>query len=144
MFLPKKFKPKRLHRAHIIPRVTKSFFFPFLKTGVLGLKILHFGFLFPNQLQAAYTTLNKLLKKKASIYFFAFPRASLTTKKAGARMGKGKGKTLSSWVFNVAAGYILCEIHTLHVSQALKALKAVQYKLPLASRIILNSFQKKN
>lgn len=147
MFIPKatKFKFKRYHRAHITQRITNSFLFPYLREGILGLKVLQFGFLFPKQLQAVYQTLNKQLKKKASIHFFAFPRNSLTTKKVGARMGKGKGKVLSSWVFNVSAGYVLCEIHTSYMQLAIKALKAVQRKFPLPSRIIINSFyEKKN
>lgn len=147
MFTPNKMKLKykRYHRPHIIQNITKSFLFPSLKTGVLGLKILKFGFLSPKQLHAAYQTLNKLLKKKASICFFAYPNAFLTTKKAGARMGKGKGKVLTTWVFKVLAGYILCEIHTSHIQLALKAIKIVQYKLPLASKVILNLFlEKKN
>jgi ribosomal protein L16 len=147
MFTPNKMKlkHKRYHRAHIAQTITRSFLFPSLKTGVLGLKILNFGFLLPRQLQAAYQTLNKVLKKKASICFFAFPNAFLTTKKLGARMGKGKGKVLSTWVFRVTAGYVLCEIHTSYIQLALKAIKLVQYKLPLASRVVLNSFiEKKN
>lgn len=145
MFTPTitNFKYKRYHRAHILQRQTNSFFFPYLKTGVIGLKILRFGFLFPKQLQAAYQTLNKQLKKKASIHFFAFPKHALTTKKVGARMGKGKGKVLSSWVFRVTAGYILCEIHTSYLQIAIKALCCVQRKFPLPSRIILNSYCEK-
>lgn len=143
MFVPKNFtlKYKRYHRAHIVQNTTKSFLFPSLRSGVIGIKILKFGFLFPKQLQAAYQTLNKILKKKASIYFFAFPNGSLTTKKGGARMGKGKGKVLSSWVFKISAGYILFEIHTSFLQLALKAIKMVQYKLPLSSKIILNTFK---
>lgn len=145
MFVPKNIQNrKRGHRAHIIQKITKSLEFPFLKAGVVGLKLLEFGFLFPNQLQAIFSLLNKLLKKKATIHVYAFPRGSLTTKKAGARMGKGKGKVLSSWVFKALAGFILCEIHTTNIALAVKALKYAQYKLPLASVIITNSFKKKD
>jgi ribosomal protein L16 len=145
MFIPKKFKQKykRYHRAHIIPRVCSYKYFPILKSGIIGLKILQHGFLLPKQLQSTYNTLNKLLKKKASIYFFAFPNGSLTTKSEGARMGKGKGKKISSWVFMVKAGFILFEIHTSFPLLALKAIKKAQYKLPLISKIILNIFKKK-
>jgi ribosomal protein L16 len=145
MFTPNKFKLKykRYHRPHISQNITKSFLFPALKRGIIGLKILNFGFLLPKQLQSAYQTLNKLLKKKASICFFAFPNTFLTTKKLGARMGKGKGKVLSTWVFKVTAGYVLFEIHTSYIQLALKAIKLVQYKLPLASKAILNIFLEK-
>lgn len=138
MFIPNKskLKFKNYHRAHIISKVCKSIS-PFLKAGILGLKILKFGFLFPNQLKAFYLTLNKILKKKAIIYIFAFPNGSLTSKSLGARMGKGKGKILSNWVFKVRAGFILCEIHTNFISLAIKALKLVQYKIPLLSKIII-------
>lgn len=140
MFLPNKskLKFKNYHRAHVVAKVSKSLF-PFLKNGILGLKILRFGFLFPNQLKAIYFTLNKILKKKGIIYLFAFPTGSLTSKALGARMGKGKGKILSNWVFKVKAGYILCEIHTSFISIALKALKLAQYKIPLLSKIIINT-----
>lgn len=139
MFIPNKskLKFKNYHRVHIVARISKSIS-PFLKAGILGLKILNFGFLFPNQLKAIYLTLNKILKKKGVIYIFAFPNGSLTSKSLGARMGKGKGKILSNWVFKVKAGYILCEIHTSFISLALKALKLVKYKIPLLSKIIIN------
>jgi len=140
MFIPNKsnFKFKNYHRAHIISKTSKSLS-PFLKSGIVGLKILNFGFLFPNQLKALYFTLNKIFKKKGIIYIFAFPNGSLTSKALGARMGKGKGKTLSNWVFKVKAGYILCEIHTNFIFLAIKALKLAQYKIPLLSKIIINN-----
>lgn len=145
MFTPKNIQNrKRSHRAHIIQKMINPVEFPFLKAGVVGLKLLDFGFLFPKQLQAIFSLLNKLLKKKATIHIYAFPRGSLTTKKAGARMGKGKGKVLSSWVFKALAGFILCEIHTTNVALAIKALKCAQYKLPVASVIVTNSFKKKD
>ncbi len=139
MFLPNKsqLKFKNYHRAHVIARTSK-FSSPFLKAGVLGLKILNFGFLFPSQLKALYFTLNKILKKKGIIYIFAFPNGSLTSKSLGARMGKGKGKLLSNWVFKIRAGHILCEIHTSFIALAIKALKLAKYKLPLLSKILLN------
>lgn len=143
MFLPNKsnLKFKNYHRAHIVARTSKSLT-PFLNAGVLGLKILNFGFLFPNQLKAIYLTLNRILKKKGIIYIFAFPNGSLTSKALGARMGKGKGKILSNWVFKIKAGSILCEIHTNFISLAIKALKLAQYKIPLLSKIIINKQKK--
>jgi len=65
MFLPNKskLKFKNYHRAHIISKTAKTLS-PFLKSGIVGLKILNFGFLFPAQLKAIYLTINKLLKKK--------------------------------------------------------------------------------
>jgi large subunit ribosomal protein L16 len=139
MFLPNKskLKFKNYHRAHIVARTSKTLS-PFLNAGILGLKILKFGFLLPTQLKAIYLTLNKILKKKSIIYIFAFPNGSLTSKALGARMGKGKGKILSNWVFKIKAGFILCEIHTNFISLAIKALKLAQYKIPLASKIIIN------
>lgn len=140
MFLPNKskLKFKNYHRAHILSKAAKTLS-PFLQAGVVGLKILNFGFLFPTQLKAIYLTLNKLLKKKGIIYIFAFPNGSLTSKALGARMGKGKGKILSNWVFKIRAGYILCEIHTNFILLAKKALKLAQYKIPLMSKIIVNN-----
>ncbi len=140
LFIPNKlnFKYKRYHRAHLIPKITKFINFPHIRAGVLGLKILNFGFLLPNQLKALYYTLNKLLKKKAVIIFFAFPNSSLTSKPTGARMGKGKGKNLSSWIFRTVAGFILCEIHTKFLKLAISALKIAKKKLPICSKIVYN------
>lgn len=140
MFLPNKlnFKYKRYHRAHMITKVTKFINFPHIKSGNLALKISKFGFLLPKQLKSFYLTLNKFLKKKGTITFFAFPNSSLTSKPTGARMGKGKGKILSSWVFKVTAGFILCEIHTRFIRSGIKFLKIAQKKLPLVSQIIFN------
>ena len=140
MFLPNKsnLKFKNYHRAHVISRVAKNVY-PILKFGVLGLQILQFGFLLPKQLKSIYLTLNKLLKKKAKILIYAFPNGSLTSKDLGARMGKGKGKILSTWVFKIKAGYLLCEIHTNYIQLALKALKLTQYKIPLTSKILYST-----
>lgn len=139
-FIPNKtcLKYKRYHRAHLRSTITKFINFPFFKSGVLGLKIVNFGFLLPKQLKSMYFTLNKILKKKAVFFIFAFPRSSLTSKPIGARMGKGKGKQLSNWVFRVTAGFILCEIHTRFIKLAIAALQIVKKKLPLPSKIIFN------
>lgn len=138
MFLPNKlnFKYKKYHRAHLKLKITKNNYYPLIKNGSLGLKILQFGFLLPKQLKAVYQTINKFLKKKGKIIFFAFPNSSLTTKPTGARMGKGKGKTISAWVFKVPVGFILCEIHTKMIFYAISILKIAQKKLPVLSRII--------
>ena len=140
IFVPNKLnlKYKRYHRAHVIRRVTKFINFPHVKEGVLGLKILNYGFLLPNQLKTLHQTLNKVLKKKGLIIIFAYPNSSLTSKPTGARMGKGKGKILSSWVFKVYSGFILCEIHTRYIQLAITVLKIVKKKLPLLSKIVLN------
>lgn len=140
MFTPNKlhFKYKRYHRAHPIPKITKFINFPHMRSGAIGLKVLQFGFLLPNQLKALYFTLNKVLKKKGVIRFFAFPNSSLTSKPTGARMGKGKGKTLAAWIFRVVAGFILCEIHTQFLFLAIKALNIAKKKLPVLSKIVLN------
>lgn len=140
MFLPNKlnFKYKRYHRAHLIPKVTKFINFPLLRAGVLGIKILKFGFLLPSQLKSVYFTLNKALKKKGVIKFFAFPNTSLTSKPTGARMGKGKGKNLSTWVYRVLAGFILLEVHTRFLKLAINILKIAKKKLPISSKIVIN------
>lgn len=142
MFIPQKFKLKykKYHRAHIVSRTSKVINFSSLKKGSIGLKILQFGFITSKQLISVYSLLNKALKKKASIYYYAFAKDCLTTKKEGARMGKGKGKAISAWIYKVKAGFILCEIHTSLINIAIKALKKCQFKLPLISRIIVNKF----
>lgn len=140
MFIPNTLykKYKRNHRVHLISKVVRFINFPHLKGGVLALKILNFGFLFPRHLKSFYQTLNKLLKKKSTILIFAFPTGSLTKKPTGARMGKGKGKILSTWVCKIRAGFILCEVHTKFFALAIAALKLVKKKLPISSKIIVN------
>lgn len=141
MFLPNKFKfkYKRYHRAHLIKKITKFINFPQIKNGSVALKALYFGFLLPRQLTALQQTLSKVLKKKGTVIYFAFPNKSLTAKPTGARMGKGKGKILSTWIFCVLAGFILCEIHTRYIKMAIDVLKIAQKKLPLRTKIILKN-----
>ena len=137
-FIPKNIKKKyvKYHRAHLFSKITKFTDYPHVRAGVLALKILNFGFLFPKQLRAVFFTLKKLLKKKGIIYLYKTALGSFSKKPTGARMGKGKGKNVSSWVYKVCAGFILCEIHTKFLKLAIIALRLAKKKLPLNSKII--------
>ncbi len=138
MFIPKKIIKKKKHRAHLLPKITKFIEFPHVKSGVIALKTINFGFIFATQLDSFYQTLNKILKKKAKILIYTYPTGHFTTKPDGARMGKGKGKKITTWVCKICAGFIICEIHTRFFLLAIAALKVVKKKLPISSRICLN------
>jgi large subunit ribosomal protein L16 len=53
------------------------------------------------------------------------------------RMGKGKGN-VDRWIFKVRSGTMLFEIQIASITLAMNALKLVQYKIPVKTRIVTN------
>ena len=138
LFTPQ--KKKKSHRPRLKRRIYKNIL-PFsLLTGVVGLQALSFNFITPKQLSTLRAVINKSIKKCGTLRFFIFPNISLTSKPEATRMGKGKGK-IDSWVYRIQPGSLLCEINTMNTLKAVKALKLVQYKLPIPTKIILNNFK---
>ena len=138
-FTPNKTKRKS-HRPRLKRRIYKNILYPSLFSGVIGLKALSFNFITPKQLSTLRAIINKSIKKCGTLKFFIFPNVGLTSKPEASRMGKGKGK-IESWAYRIQPGCVICEINTPSVIKAIKALKQAQYKLPVATKIILNSFK---
>lgn len=140
LFVPKRHKFKKYHRPKPIRRIHKKTSYPILSTGVLGLKILSFGFITSNQFKTASQLINKVIKRLGIAQFFAFPNASVTVTAKASRMGKRKG-AIDHWVYKVQPGFILCEINTPNLNIGIKALKSVQFRLPVPTKIILSTFK---
>jgi large subunit ribosomal protein L16 len=139
LFIPKFSKFKKSFRAKPIKRIYKKIDHPIIINGSVGLKILSSGLMSSDQLQAVRQVINKIIKKIGKIQIFSFPNATISQKSAGSRMGKGKGGK-NFWVCKLQPGFIFCVINTLFISTAKRALKAAQFRMPVATKIILNNF----
>lgn len=139
LFIPNKTK-RKFHRPRLKRRIYKNILHPSLLSGVIGLKALAFEFITPKQLSTIRAIINKSIKKCGTLKFFIFPNVGLTSKPEASRMGKGKGK-IESWAYRIQPGCIICEINTASIIKSIKALKQAQYKLPVSTKIILNTFK---
>jgi large subunit ribosomal protein L16 len=139
LFIPKFSKFKKSFRAKPIKRVYKNVDHPIIINGSIGLKILSSGLMSSEQLQAVRQVINKIIKKIGKIQFFAFPTGTVSEKSIGSRMGKGKGGK-NIWVCKLQPGFIFCTINTSVIYIAKRALKAAQYRMPVATKIIVNTF----
>lgn len=139
LFIPQKQKKKN-HRPRLKRRIYKNISYVSILTGVIGLRALAFNFITSKQLVAIRSIINKSIKKCGTLRFFIFPNIGLSSKPEATRMGKGKGK-IDSWVYRIQPGCLICEINSINTMQAIKALKLAQYKLPIPTKIIYNSFK---
>ena len=139
LFIPKFSKFKKSFRAKPIKRIYKKIDYPSVVNGSIGLKILSSGLISSEQLQAVRQVINKIVKRIGKIKFFSFPNAKVSKKSSGSRMGKGKGGKFF-WVFRLQPGFMFCIINTSLINIAKRALKAAQYRMPVASKIIINNF----
>jgi large subunit ribosomal protein L16 len=141
LFIPQQQKQKKKnHRPRLKRRIYKNISYSSVLTGVIGLQALAFDFITPKQLATMRAVVNKVIKKCGTIRFFIYPNVGLSSKPEASRMGKGKGK-IDSWAFRIQPGCLLCEINTMNILQATKALKIAQYKLPIPTKIVLNNFR---
>ena len=139
LFIPKFSKFKKAFRAKPIKRIYKKIDYPSILNGSVGLKILSSGLISSDQLQAVRQVINKIIKRKGKIKFFAFPNATISKKSSGSRMGKGKGGK-NYWVFRLQPGFMFCIINTSLINIAKHALKAAQFRMPVATKIVINNF----
>lgn len=138
LFIPQ--KKRKNHRPRLNRRVNNKIIYSNTLHSLIGLKALTFNFVTPKQLATMRAVINKVIKKHGTLRFFIFPNVGLSAKPEATRMGKGKGK-ITSWVFKVQPGCLLCEINTFNIAYAIKALKLAQYKLPIPTKIVLNNFK---
>lgn len=139
LFIPKFSKFKKSFRAKPIKRISKKIEYPNIINGTIGLKILSPGLMSSSQLQAVRQVINKVMKRVGKVRFFAFPNATISTKSSGSRMGKGKGGK-NYWVCKLQPGVMFCYINTSLINKAKIALKAAQFRMPVATKIIVNNF----
>jgi large subunit ribosomal protein L16 len=139
LFIPKFSKFKKSFRAKPIKRIYKKIDHPSIINGSIGLKILSSGLMSSDQLKAVRQVINKIIKRIGKIQFFSFPNATISKKSSGSRMGKGKGGK-NYWVCKLQPGFMFCMINTSLINVAKRALKAAQFRMPVATKIVINNF----
>jgi large subunit ribosomal protein L16 len=136
LFVPKKSKFKKSQKGKFFNKIRGSLAGVYqLKTGSVGLKSLSVSRITSKQLETLKQTITKTVKKSGKVIINAFPNTQVSKKPIEVRMGKGKGN-VDFWVFKVKPGFILCEIVTDNIEIASTALKIVQKKLNLKSKIV--------
>ena len=125
-------KGKSVNRVSINSKDNKRLLF-----GSIGLKSLESGRLTAKQIQSVKQVINKKIKKIGRLKVNVFPQIPVSKKPVEVRMGKGKGN-VDHWVFKVQPGMILFEVETEFESVVMKALKLVQLRLSVNTKIIFN------
>lgn len=108
-----------------------------LYSGNIGLRALEAGTLTSKQLLTIKQTLNKAIKRRGKVYIRVFPQKPITEKPAEVRMGKGKGN-VEYWNARFKQGTLLVEIESPNLKVSLLALKLLQFKLSLKTKIIFS------
>lgn len=135
-FIPKKTKFKKNSKGRRLNQISKgpnSLAHRFLTK--IALKSMYFGRISSKQIETLKQTLNKTIKKTGKVIIQVFAHTPVTKKPIEIRMGKGKGN-VDTWIHKVTVGEKICEIETTNTLIALKALRKIQYKLPLKTKII--------
>jgi large subunit ribosomal protein L16 len=135
LYIPNNFKYKKQQKGKSFCRINKNVDFLQLKYGSIGLKALTCGRLTSKEIKTAHQLLNKKLKRRGFIKVNVYPQNSISKKPLEIRMGKGKGN-VDHWVFNVRPGMILFEVETEFRALVMKALKLVQIRLSVDTKII--------
>ena len=136
-FFPKKFKFKKQQKGAL--KNKRSILFNIKNKTTKSIKLLssEHGKLSTKQFLAIRFLIRKIIKKKGISIFRVSPQTIVTKKPSGIRMGKGKG-TISHWIAKIEPGTILCEIfQKIRFTKRIhKALKKVQIRLPIKTRIL--------
>ena len=104
--------------------------------GVYGLKSLEEGIVRSRELESGRMSIKRGIKKTGKFWLRKFPDISVTGKKSGVRIGKGKGAVVD-WVCVVKPGEILFEIGGVTQKIAQDVLKIVGSKLSVKSKFIV-------
>jgi large subunit ribosomal protein L16 len=136
LFVPKKLKFKKSQKGKLFNKINSSSNNVYqLKIGSVGLKCLSIHRLTSKHFETLRQTITKTVKKSGKVIINAHPSITVSKKPVEVRMGKGKGN-VGGWIFKIKPGFILCEIVTDNVEIAIAALKIIQKKLNLKSKIV--------
>lgn len=133
MLQPAGFKHRKMHRVGLPKeslRIIK------IGYGVFGLKALEGGILKSCELEASRMAIKRGIKKRGYLWLRKFPDISITGKKSGVRMGKGKGNVVG-WVCLVNAGEMIVEVGGLSKKLAKDILKIVSSKLSVKTKFVI-------
>jgi large subunit ribosomal protein L16 len=101
----------------------------------ISLKVIDPGKLSSKNLLACKQTINKIIKRYGYLIMNLVADTPISKKPTEMRMGKGKG-AINYWAKKVRAGSILFKIIIKNKTVGLRALKLVQNKLPINTKII--------
>lgn len=105
-----------------------------LKFGKIGLKACYSAILNNKQIEAAWQTISRQIKKKGKLFIRISYNTLITSKPINARMGKGKGDFCFKGA-KIAGGHVLFEICSVNKDLSILALKAGSFKLPIKTKI---------
>jgi len=135
ILLPRSFKYKKKQKGKVFNKIDNIITFKNIKFDTLSLISLSHGRITSKQLNSIYLAINKVIKKVGVLKLNIFPHNPITKKPIEIRMGKGKGN-VDHWVFNLKVGFVICQIQSLYLTQAYKALKNAQIRLPVKTKIL--------
>lgn len=133
MLQPKKTKYRKMHkkRKPILLKQNK----PEPKFGDIALQITQPGIITAKQIEICRRTLTSSLNRQGKVWLRIFPDQPQTKKPNEVRMGRGKGD-VKEWGAKVRPGKVFVEITGADPIIMKRALKKIQYKLPVTSRIL--------
>lgn len=135
LLLPRSFKYKKRQKGKNFNKLDNIITFQNIKFNNIKLVSISSGRLKSKQINSMFSCINKSMKKLGLITLQIFPHNPISKKPLEVRMGKGKGN-VDHWAFNVKVGFVLCEIKTNFLKQAIKAFKLGQIRLPIKTKII--------
>lgn len=136
MFIPKRTKYKKQQKGRSFKKIKVNNLSIINQSGKLSLKALEAGRVSSKHLISCRQTINKVIKKYGKLNVLAFADTPISKKPIEIRMGKGKG-SVDSWICRVKPGAILFEINIAYKLLGIKALKLIQNKLPINTKIII-------
>lgn len=136
MLIPSKSKYKKQQKGRSFRKVNLAFRNATMPNfDEISLRALSSGRLSSENLLACKQTINKIIKRYGYLIVNLSADTPVSKKPTEIRMGKGKG-AVNSWVRKVKPGNILFQIITKYKSVGIRALKLVQNKLPIDTKII--------
>ena len=136
-FIPKKTKYKKQQKGKNFHRVNGLIHFEKMKCGSVGLKALTAGRLTSKQIVTLKQCVTKIIKKFGRLKINVVADTPISKKPLEIRMGKGKG-AVDHWISKIKVGKIICELDVSKPVLALRALKLVQIRLPMKTKLISN------
>jgi large subunit ribosomal protein L16 len=106
-----------------------------LAFGSFGLKVLKFGRLTSNELEAARKVTSRYATKSGKVWTRVFPDRPFTQKPPEVKLGKGKGDPVG-FVVEVKPGRILFEIDGVDDKVAHEALRKAGTKISVKTKIV--------
>lgn len=133
MLQPSGFKHRKVHKVSYRGLGLRNMSLGF---GEYGLKVVENGVLRSREIEAGRMAIKRGIKKTGTLWVRKFPDISVTGKKSGVRMGKGKGPVVD-WVCSIKAGEIVFELSGINKKLAEKVLKRVGSKLSVKSKFVV-------